>query len=54
MHIQEDEEKKENKDVNNDELFRRSPKNLEQSDTESFNHGERYSTGEDVETILPC
>ena len=29
-----------NKDVNNDELFRRSPKNLEQSDTESFNHGE--------------
>ena len=47
MHIQEDEEKKENKDINNDELLPRSPKNLKQSDTESFNHGEENESMND-------
>ena len=37
--VQED-EKKENSDVNNDELFPRSPKTLKQSDTELLNHGD--------------
>ena len=37
--IQEDENKKDN-DVNSDELFPRSPKNLKQSDTEPLIHGD--------------
>ena len=35
-----EDEKKEDNDINNDELFPRSPKNLKQSDTEPLNHGE--------------
>ena len=38
--IQED-EKKEDNDVNNDELFPRSLKTLKQSDTKCLNHGDR-------------
>ena len=34
-------EKKDGNDVNNDDLFPRSPKNLKQSDTEPLNHGDR-------------
>ena len=33
-------EKKEDNDVNNNELFQRSPKNLKQSDMEPLNHGD--------------
>ena len=33
-------EKKEDNDVNNNELFPRSPKNLKQSDMEPLNHGD--------------
>ena len=38
--VQED-EKKAGNDVNNDELFPRSPKNLKQTDTELLRHGDR-------------
>ena len=44
-------EKKEDNDVNNDELFPRSPKNLRQSDTEPLNHGDG---NENVDDQLKC
>ena len=40
--IKEDEEKKENNYVKNDELSSRSSKNLKQSDMEHLNHGDAY------------
>ena len=48
--IQEDEKKQDN-DANNDELFPRSPKNLKQSDKEPLSHGDE---NENVTGWLKC
>ena len=48
--IQEDEKKQDN-DANNDELFPRSPKNLKQSDKEPLSHGDE---NENVTGQLKC
>ena len=48
--IQED-ETKEGNDVNNDEVFPRSPKNLKQNDTEPLNHGDG---NENVNGLSKC
>ena len=48
--IQEDEKKQDN-DANNDELFPRSPKNLKQSDKDPLSHGDE---NENVTGQLKC